>query len=146
MQMVGSMIFGGVLGFLGPLAMMAAPQPAGTVIFCGGLAMYMTWGALLIWRRTGLPFVTAAVLLAAIESAIWVAAAIIGYRFPALPTSWAALFYSLIVVGIVLMIAEQRIHADEWELWRRHMEHMGARDLLTGRHIPDLASPKHLST
>lgn len=137
------MWFGFVLGLAEPLMAMAAPQPAGSIIFFGAMTTYMTWGGLRIWRRTGLPFITTAVLLAAIMSAMMVVAAIVGVRFPSLPLRWAVPFYSLAVTGFIVGMIEQHIHPHEWGLWRRHMEHMGARDVFTGRHIPDL---RHRST
>jgi hypothetical protein len=136
------MIFGAVLGFLSPVATLVAPQPIGSVIFFGGTALYMAWVALKIWRRTGLPFVTTAVALAAIDSSMVAAAVLAGYRFR-FPSSLQMLCTAFGALAIVLLVTEERVHATEWELWRRHMEHMGALDVFSGRHIPDL---RHRST
>jgi hypothetical protein len=132
------MIFGFVGGLVFPVMTMMAPQPLGSIIFFGVMTIYMTWGALRMWRRTGLPFISTAVLLSAVMSATMVVAAAAGVRFPGLPFRWAIPFYSMPAMSVLLMFVEQHVHAHEWEIWRQHMEHMGAWDVFTGRHIPDL--------
>ena len=136
--MRGAIVFGFVLGLAIPFMTEVPPQPAGSIVFFAAMATYMTWGGIRMWRRTGLLFISAAVFLAALTSVLIAVAVIIGYRFPSLPWSWALPLYSLNAIAIVLGMIEQWRHPDAWKRWRRHMEHMGARDVFMGRHIPDL--------
>lgn len=58
--MWGSAVYGFFLGVGALLFIRAAPQPLGSILWWGFLAGQLSWAAALCWRRTGLPFATAA--------------------------------------------------------------------------------------
>jgi hypothetical protein len=127
--LVGIVMFG-LLRFL--------PQPTGAVIVWSLMCLQLAWGAMTCWRRTGLPFVTAAMINGSVMSLGAVALAFMGQPFPNLaPSSWV-LFVCGLAVGILLLGLESRVNRHKWAEWSRFMEHMTPWDIVTCRHIPNL--------
>jgi len=137
--MVGSAMYGLVLG-AGFFALTTlAPQPVGSAVWWSLLAGQLSWGASITWRRTRLPFATAAMLAGAGASAIVAVATVLGYAFSFLPIVWAVPVFGLLALGPVCLLLESRMHPREWSHWGTYMEHKSAWDILLCRHIPDLA-------
>lgn len=136
--MWGSAIYGFVGALITMLFLEVAPQPAGSMIWWGFLAAQLTWTALLCWRRTRLPFATAAMALGAAGSATLAALAAAGYALPEFPRVWWLPFGVFVLSAPLLFHIESRVHASKWRQWRDHMELANAWDILTGRHIPHL--------
>lgn len=75
------------------------PQPMGAIILWSLICLQLAWGALTCWRRTGLPFASAAMLNGSLMSAGVVTLAFMGQPFPNLaPTSWV-LFGCGVAIG-----------------------------------------------
>lgn len=114
------------------------PQPAGSVILFGLFALQLSWGAVTCWRRTGLPFLTAALVNAAVMSLCLVVLAVIGRSvYDMAPESWV-LFGGAAVTIPLLNRIESRVNQQKWNELSRHMEHKNVWDVLTGRHFPEL--------
>ena len=114
------------------------PQPAGAILFWSFICIQLAWVALTCWRRTGLPFATAAMINGSVVSAGLVVVALLGQPFPNLaPASWV-LFSGGAVTGPLLLFIESRVNREKWQEWGRQMEHKTLWHVLTGRHIPDL--------
>src|SRR5688572_2360927 len=113
--MWGSAIYGFFLGVGALLFIQVAPQPVGSIIWWGFFAGQLTWGAALCWRRTGLPFATAAMALAAATSATLAALAAAGHVFPDLPSRWWVPVSACLVSDPLLFLLESRIHRSKWE-------------------------------
>ncbi len=124
--MLGSMIYGLVLGAGFVVAVEMAPQPVGSVVWWSLVAGQLSWGAAITWRRTRLPFATAAMLVGAGGAAILTVAALLGYVFLFLPLAWVVPVCSLIAVGPICFFLESRLHPREWAHWRTYMEHKSA--------------------
>ena len=136
--MWGSALYGLFGGIAFALLAQAAPQPAGSIIWWSFLAGQLTWGAAVCWRRTGLPFATAAMAISAVDSALLAVLAGTGHVFPDLPLRW------WIPVGVgflsspLCLLVESRVHRAKWTRWGQYMERKNAWDIFTGRHIPYL--------
>ena len=95
-------------------------------------------GTSIIWTRTRLPFMTAAMLLAAIDAllmGIWIgnndSLTTLAFGHP--------LLAALLALGpALLMFSEARFHPDTWRRVRQHDRRWTLRDMLFFRHIPDL--------
>lgn len=132
-------------GFYGVLVGIASlvcfrwlPQPIGAVVFWGATAIQLGIGARVCWRRTGLPFASAAMANGAMLAACLVILAFMGQPFPNLaPASWV-LFGSGALMGPIFLWIESRVHQTKWAEWRRHMENKGVWDVLMFRHLPHL--------
>jgi hypothetical protein len=136
--MLGSAVYGFFLGLGAVLFMQAAPQPIGSIVWWGFFAGQLTWGAMLCWRRTGLPFATGAMAAAAGTSGVLAFLAATGHVFPNLPTvSWVLVGAGFVSAPLFFLI-ESRVHRAKWMQWKQHMERKNAWDILTGRHIPEL--------
>lgn len=131
--------YGLVYGVVVGLAIaVLAPHPAGSLVLWGFLAVISPWNAARVWRRTGLPFVTAAGFLASVSGILMTIASLYGHTLPMLPFAWAVPFFSLSALICICMFTEQWVHPREWELWRASIEDQTAWDFFTGRSIPDL--------
>jgi hypothetical protein len=115
-----------------------APQPGGAIVLWTVFGAQLAWGARICWRRTGLPFATAAMLTGATISASLVLLAAMGHPFPNLePSSWV--FYGAgAALGVVFLFIESRVNRAKWQAWARHIRTTSARDVFTARHIPRL--------
>jgi hypothetical protein len=114
------------------------PQPAGSVILFGFFAVQLSWGAVTCWRRTGLPFATAALVNAAVMSLCLVVLEASGHPFRALaPASWVLYVGGVITTALLIWI-ESRVNQPKWKEWSRLMEHKNVWDIVTGRHFPEL--------
>lgn len=136
--MAGSAMYGLLLGAGFYVLTQAAPQPAGALTWWALLAAQLSWGTSVTWRRTRLPFATAAMALGAVGAALMVCATAVGYELTSLPLAWAGPVYGLMVSGALCLLTESRAHPDDWQRWAGYMEHANALDILLGRHIPDL--------
>jgi hypothetical protein len=130
-----------VYGLLGGVWMFmlgrVAPQSAGSVVLWGGYAVYGVWGGITLWRRTGLPFATAAVFLAT-AIALLMALAIAGWPFPQRPPGWLTPVTALLLLLPILLVVESRVHPGQWAQWKAYAEDKNAWDILLGRHVPYL--------
>ena len=135
--MVGSLMYGCVLGLGFFLATTIAPQPAGSGIWCSVL-IQLGIGARLCWRRTGLPFITAAMAVAAANSALLATLAAAGRIYPEIPVAWWPLVGAGMVASPSLALVESRVNRARWNQWRVSTQRCSLWDILRGRHIPNL--------
>jgi hypothetical protein len=136
--MLGSVMYGALLGLGFLLLTRLAPQPVGSLAWWLLVAVQLSWGASITWRRTKLAFATGAMLAGAAGATVVVCAILFGHEFPRLPIRWAVPVYGLMVAGPLCLFIESRAHRGDWLLWEKHMEDKTALDILLGRHIPDL--------
>jgi hypothetical protein len=115
-----------------------APQPAGSIVYWMLVTSQLSFAALRTWSRTRLPLATASMASAAIGAALVAGSVALGHTFPFLPIHWAPFVYRLLVVAVVCLIAESRLHRRKWMRWAAHMEHVTVLDIVRGRHIPEL--------
>lgn len=135
--MLGSMIYGACLGLGFVAVQRLAPQPIGWVVWWLAFAVQLARGATLTWRRTALPFATAALCLGATAAALIAVLSAAGFIFPDYPLRLAVLVYSLMVAGPLCLLIESRVHRAEWLRWRKDMQAKSAWDILLGRRIPN---------
>jgi hypothetical protein len=114
------------------------PQPIGAVILWSVIAIQLALGARTCWRRTGLRFVSAAMLHGAVMSLCLVVLALMGQPFPNLAAGSWVFFGGGTLVGPIFFLIESRVNAAKWAEWGRHLEHTRVWDFVTGDHIPDL--------
>lgn len=136
--MVGAAVYGAVGAVWMFLLGTVAPQPAGSVVLWGSLTLYGAWGTVVFWRRTALPFVTLAVLLASLTAALLAALAFRGWPFPNVPDGWMAPIVALLILGPILLVVESRLHPLQWTRWKAFAEDKSAWDILLMRHVPYL--------
>ena len=138
--MLGSAIYGALLGVGFVAVQRVAPQPIGWVVWWAFFAVQLAWGSVLTWRRTALPFMTGALLVGSATAALLAVLSAAGFVFPALPFRFAVPVYFLMAVGPSCLLIESRLHRREWLRWKEHMQDKSAWDILLGRHIPDFRS------
>lgn len=136
--MQASALYGLVMGIAAFLFMRAMPQPTGSIILWGFIAGELSWGAIVCWRRTGLPFATTAMIVGAMSSAVLAVLAAAGHVFPDLPFTWWALVVLSLVSGPLLLLVESRVNRARWKRWAEFMEGKSLWDVVTGRHVPFL--------
>lgn len=68
--MSAAAVYGFFLGISWVLFFRVAPQPLGSIVWWGFFTGQLIWGAALCWRRTRLPFATAALAIAAATSGL----------------------------------------------------------------------------
>lgn len=114
------------------------PQPAGAIVLFALFTVQLSWGAVICWRRTGLPFMTATLVHGAVMSLSLVVLEASGHPLRDLaPESWVP-YIGACVTGPLLMRIESRVNQTKWEEMARHMEDMTVWDIITGRHFPQL--------
>ena len=131
-------LYGAFLGIAFFVFTKLVPQPIGSVILWTLFTVQLSWGALMCWRRTGLPFVTAAQIAGAIISASLVVLAVIGHPYPAWSVESWVLFAAAALLGPVFLLIESRVNRVKWQQWAHHMERQTVWDIVTARHIPQL--------
>lgn len=136
--MKAAMKYRALLGFLTPLFTYALPQPAGSIVLWGVFAVQLAWAATLIRKRTHLFFSSLAMAMGSAVSVMAVALLVAGYELIMLPMPWAAVYWLGVVAVPVTLYVDMFARPDEWEAWKRHMDDATLRDMLRGRHIPDL--------
>jgi len=136
--MLGAKNYGYFLGIACFLLIRVAPQPGGSIVWWSFLAVQLTWGATICWRRTGLPFASAAMGIGAICSALLAVLASAGHVFPDLPIEWWVPVAVLMISSPVCLFVESRVHHAQVLRWRDYMLRKTVWDILTGRHIPRL--------
>ncbi len=136
--MLGSMMYGILVG-LGFYALArVAPQPAGSLLCWSLIAVQLVRGAAITWRRTHLPFATTSMLSAAASASIIATATWSGYTFPLLPITWSISAFGLLAVAGGCMLLESSVHPREWSQWKTFMDGKSVWDIALGRHIPEL--------
>ncbi len=136
-RMSGSTVYGVILGIL--LATVSTMKnPAGSVILWSLLSAQSAIGAVIVWRRTGFRFFTAALVLGMGASALIAGLASHGLRLPFVPLAWNVGVVGLILSALLCLILESRRHPDEWRQWRKSAKQRTALDILLFRHIPSL--------
>jgi hypothetical protein len=135
---MGPALFGLLIGVTFVVPPKLVPEPAGSVVFWAASAALLLRGALICWRRTGLPFATAAAIHGAAFSVAMSTVALFGQPFPGLsPASWV--FFTIgAAIGPIFLLIESRVHPAEWQAWARHMERQTVWDIVLARHIPNL--------
>lgn len=136
--MIGSVMYGSVLGLAFFLATKVAPQPTGSVFWWSVLTIQLGIAARLCWQRTGLPFVTAAMAIAAAGCTLLATLAAAGMGYPDIPAAWWPLVGASMVASPTLLLVESRVNRARWDQWRVSMQRCSLWDMLRGRHIPNL--------
>lgn len=120
------------------------PQPAGSIILFGLFSVQLSWSAIICWRRTGLPFVTAALVHGAVMSVCLAVLAAMGRPFREMSAESWVLFVGASVTGPLLIHIESRVNKPKMNACREYMmEHKNVWAILTGRHIPQLRDGGH---
>jgi len=138
--MKAAMLYGLMLGIAFPLLTNVAPQPGGSILMWGAIAVQLAWAGALTWKRMGLFFSSLAMALGSGLSIMVVALYLAGYDLFSFPMPWAVVYWSGVVVGPITLHVDMFLHPAKWEAWKRHMEGVGLWDMLRCRHIPDLRS------
>ena len=131
-------LYGGLVGIAFFVFTTLVPQPVGSVILWALLSVQLSWGAAICWRRTGLPFATAALMTGAITSTCPAVLAAIGHPYPAWPLESWVLFAGGALLGPLFLFMESRVNRVKWRQWAEHMERQTVWDILIGRHFPEL--------
>lgn len=129
-----------MLGITAPFLTTVAPQPGGSILWWGAIAVNLAWAAALTRERTGLFFSSLAMALGSAMAIMAVALFAAGYDLFTFPMPWAAFFWSGTVVVPTTLHVDMLLHPAKWEAWKRHMEGMSVWDMLRFRHIPYLRS------
>lgn len=132
--------YGLCMGVAVSALLVLAPQPLGAVLAWSALAVQLAVGAMLVWRRTRLPYASAALVLDACSLALLAYMYAQRYDLFSLPLAWAVLLGALFSMGMLLMILEPRVNPEKWQAWRAFMQEKSVLDILLGRHIPVLRS------
>ena len=140
--MKSAMLYGLMLGIAVPLLTTMAPQPGGSILLWGAIAVQLSWAAALTRERTGLLFSSLAMALGSALAVMVVAVHAAGYDLFSIPMPWATVFWSGVVVAPITLHVDMFVNPAKWEAWKRHMEEISIWDMLRFRHIPDLRSSK----
>ena len=112
------------------------PQPAGTVMFFGFFTAQISWFAITIWRRTGLPFMTAAMVIGAVMSLCLAVLAAVRRPYQEMSAESWALMIGAGVSAMLLVHIESRVNPSKLKQCRQHTGPTRFWDMLTGRNIP----------
>jgi hypothetical protein len=136
--MMASGIYGVLLGIAFVVFTKLVPQPIGSVILWAFFGVQLSWGAVTCWRRTGLPFASAALITGAMMSTCALILAVVGHPYPRWPPESWVLFGGGAVLGPLFLFIESRVNRAKWKQWAQHMERQRVWDIVTGRHFPKL--------
>lgn len=135
---MAAVLYGVTIGIAFFVLTKLVPQPTGSIILWAFFSVQLSWGALICWRRTALPFVSAALVTGAVVSTCLFILAIIGRPYPTWPPESFVLFASGVVLGPLFLFIESRVNRTKWKQWAHHLERQSVWDIVIGRHIPRL--------
>ena len=130
--------FGLFLGLTSFVFMQLVPQPAGGIVWFGFWSVQLSWGAVQIWRRTGLPFITAAMVQGSVMSLCLALLAATGYPFQQMSAESWVLFVGAGVSMLLLKHIESRVNKSKLKQCSAYAQDKNVWDILTGRNIPRL--------
>jgi hypothetical protein len=130
--------FGLFLGLTSFVFLDLAPQPAGQILWFGFWSVQVSWGAVTYWRRTRLPFMTAALVLGAVMSCCLTVLAAIGRPLGQMSAEAWVLVVGTMVTGLLLIHIESRVNKSKVKQCAEYREHTTVWGALTFRHIPHL--------
>jgi hypothetical protein len=136
--MATAALYGLLLGVTIQVFTKTFPQPLGSITLWTLLTMQLTWGAVICWRRTGLPYATAAMAVGAVICSYLAILAATGRVLPHLSTPWWIPLAVSFVSSPILFFLESRRNPAKWKAWGAYMERTTLWDMLRGRHIPQL--------
>jgi len=116
----------------------ALHSPAVWALFCAAEAILLSVYAVVIWRRTGMFWMTLGGIIAATMEVVMAAAAVSGDPARGVPLPPLTFFIGGAAALTLTHLAASRRESDGYQRWQRHMESMSLRDLLLLRHIPTL--------
>jgi hypothetical protein len=132
--------FGLLLAVTTVVATEVAPQPHGSIILWSFFTVQLAWAARVCWRRTGLPYATAAMGEGAVVSAMFAILAANGHVFPNISAAYWVVVAIGLAAGPLLLWVESRKNPERWRAWKNYMERVSLWDVVTMRHIPKLRS------
>jgi hypothetical protein len=135
--MAGAFWYGGLLGVLSVVLTRGLAGETGWAVWWAVVAVQLAIAAAVTWRRTRLALSTTAMALGSIFSVGVVVAAAGGRGWPALLRDDWHLLVPCLLVAPLLLLAESRLHREQWRHWRAHMTTCSLLDVLALRHIPD---------
>jgi hypothetical protein len=135
--------YGLFVGFTSFVFTKLLPQPAGSIILFGFWSLQLSSGAVTYWRRTGLPFMTAAMVHGAVMSLCLAVLAAIGRPFHDMTMQSWVLFVGAAISGMLLTHIESRINTSRVKQCTEFLEGKTVWDILIGRHIPQLRDGGH---
>ena len=115
-----------------------APQPLGSVVFWSLLVVQFAYGAVVCWRRTGLPYATASLGVWAAGSALLALLAANGHVLPNLSSAGWVVIAAGVAAWSILMWIESKRNPEPWRAWKRCLERATLWDVLRMRHFPEL--------
>jgi hypothetical protein len=136
--MKAGILYGLMLGIVTPLLTKVAPQPGGSILMWGVIAVQLACAAALTRERMGLFFSSLAMALGSAWAIMVVALYAAGYDMFTFPMPWAAFYWLGAIVIPATLHVDMLLHPTKWEAWKQHMKGLGLWDLLRFRHIPDL--------
>ena len=136
--MRGNLVYGALTGVLVAALLSPYVQPLGSILLWGITAVQLGLVALVLWRRTGLPFATASMAVGAATGLVLCLRAVGGHRFPEDGLPWITVPLVGILLALLGFLLESRIHRAAWNVWRRRAREATTLDFITLRHIPDL--------
>ena len=132
-------MYGLLLGGLFATADAIASRPVWILLWSGQAAM-IAIGAVLIWRRMAMRWMTVAMTLAAIQCGMLGAVYVAGWTLRDVSLRWPYVLFSALAAILALVLLSQWREPQQWSEWRLRTEHIRLRDMLLFRHIPDLRS------
>ena len=120
------------------------PQPAGAVTLFALYAVWLSRAAVICWRRTGLPFMTAALVNGAVMSMCLIVLIATGRPYEDLGLEGWLIIGGFSVTAAFFVHIESRVNRQKMDEWRRYAERKNLWDVLRGRHIPQLRNGGHL--
>ena len=136
--MIGSAIYGAILGVAFTALRASMPHAVAEGIWWALLGAQLTFGAVVTWRRTALPFASAAMGIGAAGSLVLLSAALNGQELGTVVRTWPISMGILAASGPLCFLIESRAHRAQWLQWKRHMQDATPLDIFLARHIPDL--------
>jgi len=118
------------------------PQPAGSLVVLGLIAVFVAVAAACTWIRTRLRFVTAGMVLGLVAVGVMAWASWEGrlHRLLFSNSLTSVVLVSLFVAAAACYFLESRFHPADWRRWKDHMQDATLLDVLRMRHIPWLIS------
>lgn len=141
--MAAAALYGAFLGVVMFILTTALPAAVGWTVFWTAVAIQLGIGAVLVWRRTSLPMMTAGFVWAAGVSVIFGAAATRGLLLEQLFWRDPVLVPASLLVAPALMFSERWLHPQTWQRLKRASDECSFLDILAFRHIPDVRVDGH---
>jgi len=134
--MKNAMLWGLSGGLLGFVFLALLPQPYGSVVWFVVVAIYALAGAVVVWRRTGLGWATAGIVVSAAGALLMARLQLFDDWLVMPALGWLLGAMGLVFLTLLCAFVETARNHPAWQRWEEELERVALWEMLLFRQVP----------